>query len=86
MDARATLSGRPSSTRILGFFVTALLVALLVGGAGGYLVRAVTDSVTTTAPTFAPQPFVIERAPYSSPAPSTAPSPTRDPNGFAIPI
>src|SRR5690348_3612401 len=48
MDARATVSGSLSSTRILGFFVSALLVAVLIGGAGGYLVRAVTYTVTTT--------------------------------------
>jgi hypothetical protein len=87
MDARATVSGSLSSTRILGFFVSALLVALLIGGAGGYLVRAVTYTVTTTmSPASVPRPFVVEQPPYSAAPASPAAEPILNPAGFVVPI
>ena len=87
MDARATIGGSLASTRILGFFVSALLAALLIGGVGGYLVRAVTYTVgTTAAPTHMPRPFVVEQPPYSTAPESPPAAPIRDPNGFVVPI
>lgn len=87
MDARAAVGGSLTSTRIFGFFVVALLAALLTGGVGGYLVRAVTYTVTTTSsPTDVPRPFVVEQPPYSSAPESPPAEPIRDPNGFVIPI
>jgi hypothetical protein len=84
MDARATLRGAPSSTRIFSF-VIALVAALVVGWAGGYMARglAVTAPSGTTVTT--PHPFVTEPVPYSSPTPSPTriPEPTGYPNGFA---
>lgn len=87
MDARATVGGSLASTRILGFFIAALLAALLIGGVGGYLVRAVTYTITTTSsPTDAPRPFVVEQPPYSTAPESPPAEPIRDPNGFVVPI
>ncbi|HET9781026.1 MAG TPA: hypothetical protein VFR33_04535 [Candidatus Dormibacteraeota bacterium] len=63
----------------------AILAALLVGGTGGYVVRALTYSVATTV-TETQRPFVVESAPYSSPAPKPPAEPTRDPKGFEVPI
>jgi hypothetical protein len=85
MQARATFGGNQVATGVLRMFIVAVLVALLVGGAGGYIVRALTVSVpTATTPNVTHRPFVVEQAPYSSPSPSTASEPTRDPNGNAF--
>jgi hypothetical protein len=63
-----------------------LVAALLLGGAGGYIIRglAVPTSSMETRPL--QRPFVTEQAPYSSPTPSPPAEPTRDPNGFLVPI
>jgi hypothetical protein len=85
MEARATFGGNQVATGVLRLFVVAVLVALLVGGAGGYIVRALTVSVSTrTTATATHRPFVVEQAPYGSPSPFTAAEPMRDPNGGAI--
>jgi large-conductance mechanosensitive channel len=85
MEARATFGGYQVATGVLRMFIVAVLVALVVGGAGGYIVRALTVSVSTpTTANVTHRPFVVEQAPYSSPAASTAPEPTRDPNGNAF--
>jgi hypothetical protein len=85
MEARATFGGNQVATGVLRMLVAAVLVALLVGGAGGYIVRALTTSVSTpTSSNVTNRPFVVEQAPYSSPSPSTAPEPMRDRNGRAI--
>lgn len=84
MEARATLQS-DSSIRALMVLIAAIVAALLVGGASGYAVRALTYSVATTT-TQVQRPFVVEQAPYSSPAASRAPEPTRDPRGFEVPI
>jgi hypothetical protein len=85
MEARATFGGNQAATGVLRLFIVAVLVALLVGGAGGYIVRALTVSVSTpTTARVTHRPFVVEQPPYTSASPSTAPEPTRDPNGFAF--
>ena len=85
MEARATFGGNQVAVGVLRLFIAAVLVALLVGGAGGYIVRALTVSVSTpTTANSTHRPFVVEQAPYSSTSPSTAPEPMRDPNGGAF--
>lgn len=84
MEARASFDSR-SSTRALVVLMVAIVAALIVGGTGGYVVRALTFSVQTTT-TEVHRPFVVEQAPYSSPAASPAAQPTRDPRGFEVPI
>jgi hypothetical protein len=85
VEARATFGGNQVATGVLRMFIAAVLVALLIGGAGGYLVRALTVSVSTpTTANVTHGPFVVEQAPYSSPSPSTPPEPMRDPRGGAI--
>jgi hypothetical protein len=85
MEARATFGGNQVANGVLRTFIVAVLVALLVGGAGGYFVRSLTVSVSTpTTANDTHRPFVVEQAPYSSPSPSTAAEPMRDPNGGAI--
>jgi len=85
MEARATLGRSQSSTRSFVLLIAALLAALLLGGAGGYTFRGLSIAAPSTTTT-THRPFVVETAPYSSPAPSPIPEPTRDPNGFAVPI
>lgn len=85
MEARATFDNR-SSTRALMVLIVAVLAALIVGGTGGYVVRALTYSVSNTTTPAVHRPFVVEQAPYSAPAQSPAPEPTRDPKGFEVPI
>jgi len=85
MEARATFGGNQVAAGVLRLFIAAVLVALLVGGAGGYIVRVLTVSVSTpTTANLTHRPFVVEQAPYSNPSPSTAPEPMRDPNGGAF--
>lgn len=48
MEARAMLRGDRNSTSIVMTFVLAVLAAFLLGGAGGYIVRAVTIPAATT--------------------------------------
>lgn len=84
MEARASFDSR-SSARALVVLMVAIVAALIVGGTGGYVVRALTFSVQTTT-TEVHRPFVVEQAPYSSPAASPAAQPTRDPRGFEVPI
>ena len=87
MDARATLrTGRlPTSTLIL--FAIALVTALLLGGAGGYIVRALTSAALAAPSTHAiTTPFVVQSPPYSAPKVSPAATPIRDPKGNVIPI
>lgn len=85
MQARATFGANQVANGVLRMFIAAVLVALLVGGAGGYIVRALTVSVSTrTTANVTHRPFVVEQAPYSNPSPSTPPEPMRDPKGGAI--
>ena len=86
MEARATFGGTQIATGVVRLFIVALLVAFLVGGAGGYIVRALTSSVSTTTTTDTQRPFVVEPAPYSTPAVSPVPMPTVDPAGYPVPI
>lgn len=85
MDARANLRGAPSSTRV-PMLIVALLAALVVGWIGGYAIRGLAVSTPSTNTVTSPRPFVIEPAPYGTPAVSPSPEPTRDPKGFAVPI
>lgn len=85
MEARASFDSR-SSTRALIVFMVAIVAALLVGGAGGYVVRGLTYSVSSSTTTDTHRPFVVEPVPYSSPAASPAVQPIRDPRGFEVPI
>ena len=49
MEARATFRGARISGSVVVAFIVALLAAFLLGGAGGYLVRALTIPASTTA-------------------------------------
>ena len=68
MEAGATFGGTQIATGVLRTFIVLLFAALLVGGLGGYMVRALTSSPTTTV-TETHRPFVVEQAPYSSATP-----------------
>ncbi len=48
MEARATLRGGRISSTVAMTFIVALLAAFLLGGAGGYVGRALTMPATTT--------------------------------------
>ena len=71
MQARASFRGAPPPTAFVRLFIAGLLAAFLLGGAGGYLVRGLgfTVSTTTTNSTDAHHPLVIE----SGAAPSVPP-------------
>lgn len=84
MEARASLGGTQVAAGVLRMFVLAVVVALLIGGTGGYIVRALTFSASTSSATETHRPFVVESAPYSSPAPSPTLEPIYDPNGNQI--
>ena len=68
MQASAAFdSGSP--VRAFVVLVAAVVAALLIGGMGGYAVRALTypaSAAITTAAT--PRPFVVEQAPYGATA------------------
>jgi len=86
MEARASFRQARIPTGVVLLFTAALLAALLLGGAGGYLVRAWTApaSVTTTVDNIVPR--HTDGIPYSTPVPvQISPRPT-DPNGNVIPI
>ena len=85
MAARASLRGARLETGVVFAFV-ALIAAFLLGGTGGYLIRGLALPAPATTPISTPHPFVVEQAPYSSPAASPIPEPTRDPRGFVVPI
>jgi hypothetical protein len=84
MEARATLGGNQIATGVLRLFIAAVLVALLIGGAGGYIVRALTFSASTIAANDAHRPFVVEQPPYSAPSasPVVFPNQPRDIPGY----
>jgi hypothetical protein len=87
MDARATLSGSQRSTaRFPVTLVAAIVAALILGWFGGYLARGLAVSTPASNTVTTPRPFVVEPAPYSTPATSPVPEPTRDPNGNAFTI
>jgi len=85
MAARASLRGARLETGVVFAFVV-LIAAFLLGGTGGYLVRGLSLPAAATNSDTTRRPFVVEQAPYSSPAYSPAPEPTRDPKGFVVPI
>ncbi len=87
MQARASFYGAQVPAAVIRWFMVALLTAFILGGAGGYGVRALTFSVASGANgPVTTTPFVVEQAPYQSPRPSPVTEPTRDPNGFAVPV
>lgn len=63
MEARATLRGTELAGGVLRTLIVAILIALLVGGAGGYIVRGLT-SAAAVSPTDVHRPFVVEQPPY----------------------
>lgn len=84
MEARATFGATRIAGGVLRTFVVAMLVALLVGGAGGYLARALTYSAPINATPQSQRPFVIEQPPYSAPSasPVVFPNPPRGIPGY----
>jgi len=109
MEARASLRGAQASTGAIAVIVFALFAALLLGVAGGYLLRGTTASAPASTLQLTPAQTQIDQSghdsggpdsdltrvlpiqpglepPYSTPRPSPIPEPTRDPNGFAVPI
>jgi hypothetical protein len=87
MDARATLSGgRSSTTRFPMTLIAAVIVALVVGWIGGYVIRGLAVATPTTNTITAPHPLVVGPAPYSPPTSSPMPEPTNDPSGIGISI
>jgi hypothetical protein len=87
MEARANFYGAQVPAALIRLFVAALLAAFVLGGAGGYVFRALTVSLSSGAnSTVTTTPFVVEQAPYSTPSPvQVSPLPT-DPSGGTIPI
>lgn len=92
MEARTTLHGSRISTAVVVTFVAALLAAFLLGGAGGYLIRALSAPVSSriTTPLTVPQPktaqpkaVIPDWAFLRQPQP-TMPQQTLDPSGYVI--
>jgi cell division protein FtsN len=89
IEARTPLRGGRVSTSVIGSFLAAVLAALLVGGAGGYLVA--TASRTSAPPhetvmrqqAEPQQTFQPRGIPTEKPQP-TLPQQTLDPNGNVI--
>jgi len=92
MEARTTLRGSRISTAVVMTFVAALLAAFLLGGAGGYLVRAVSSPASSAVPTpfseplpeTAPQKAVLPDWAFGQRPQPTMPQQTLDPNGYVI--
>lgn len=84
MEARATFDRAQVTAGLLRLFIVALFAALVIGGAGGYVLRLVTASTATVTTTDVHRPFVLEQPPYGSPSPSAAPSPIYAPNGQLV--
>lgn len=86
MEARATFGGTQVTAGLLRLFVAALFAALVIGGAGGYVIRGVTTSSAPGTPTDVHRPFVIEQPPYSQPTSSPRPQPIYAPDGNPVPV
>jgi hypothetical protein len=89
MEARATFRQARIPTGVVLLFIAALLAALLLGGAGGYLVRVLTAPATVTTTTVdTAVPRHTEGIPYSTPLPVNVsprpdnPTPPENPNGY----
>jgi hypothetical protein len=89
IEARTPLRGGRISTGVIGTFLVAVVAALLVGGAGGYVVatasrtgvpprETVVQQQTERQPTFLPTGIPTEK-----PQP-TLPQQTLDPNGNVV--
>lgn len=83
MEARATFRQARIPIGVVLLFMACLLAALLLGGAGGYLVRAWTSppSITTTTVDQA-IPRQTEGIPYSTPLPVQLSPRPDDPNSY----
>jgi hypothetical protein len=92
MQARTAFGRGRMSPAIVVTFVVAMLGALLLGGAGGYLVRAMSSPAltTVTAPIVVPQTNSGPQQPalpdwaYRKQSQPTVPQQTLDPNGNVI--
>jgi hypothetical protein len=93
MEARNTLGRSRISTSVIVTFAVALLAALLLGGAGGYLVRTAISPASSKTGTpvdvrqtySGPQQPVVPDWVYRRPsAQPTLPQETTDPNGNVI--
>lgn len=89
IEARTTLRGRRISTGVIGTFLVAVLAALLVGGAGGYLLATASRTSTPVHETVVQQKiepqqrFLPSGIPTERPQP-TLPQQTLDPNGNVV--
>jgi len=88
MEARATFrAARPAGA--IATFIVALLAALLVGGAGGYLIRGLSIPAAST-PASQSTVRVVASPHYGgqlpSPTPSSSPYQITDPSGRVITI
>lgn len=86
MEARATFGGAQVTAGLLRLFVGTVFAALVIGGAGGYVIRGVTTSTATGTTTDVHRPFVIEQPPYSQPSSSPRPQPIYAPDGNPVPV
>jgi len=95
MEASTTFRGSRLSRKGVGTVVAALVASLLLGGVGGYVIRAVGNaqlpSVMTNAQTQAPPAVVPPQSllpdwAYRDPNQPTMPWQTTDPNGNVINI
>jgi hypothetical protein len=91
MEATATVGRGRTSTGVIMMFAAALLAAFLIGGAGGYVVRAWSSTVRTTITTPAPEQHVSTQQPqlpdwaYRRESQPTPPE-MLDPAGYPIHI
>jgi hypothetical protein len=77
MQASASLRWSQIPTGVIRAFLIAVVAAFLLGGTGGYIMRGSSvPAATTTGTQTNTHPFVVEQAPYSSPAYSPAAQPT----------
>ena len=89
IEARTTLRGGRISTGMIGTFLVAVLAALLVGGAGGYLYATASRTSTPAHETVVQvktepqQTFMPNGFTHPDPAPPT-PLQTLDPDGNVI--
>ena len=89
IEARTPLRGGRISTGVIGSFLVAVVAALLVGGAGGYLYATATRTSAPTHETLVQQKaepqqtFLPSGIPTEKPQP-TLPQQTLDPNGNVI--
>jgi hypothetical protein len=84
MDARATMRGIPSSTRSPLILIAALLAAVIVGWIGGYAVRGLADTSSSSNAATSPHPSAVESIPFISPTIAPTAPPVLDQNGNVV--